>query len=154
MSNGWDWINRRGRFGGRRRSRICNRHSLDGSRRCSTCRKCHRQCVGGERLQLAALRKPRALAGDEACKHAGEKHTADGCDCVPLTCRNLGLIAGGTVAVDGSRMGAVNARDRNFTPTTIQRRMEQVDASIQRYLGISTPPTGSRARQLSCAPRG
>ena len=53
-----------------------------------------------------------------------------------LICRNLGLIAGGTVAVDGSRMRAVNARDRNFTPVTIRRRMEQVDASIARYLGM------------------
>ena len=53
-----------------------------------------------------------------------------------LLCRQLGLIAGGTVAVDGSRFRAVNARDRNFTPLTIRRRMDQVDASIQRYLGI------------------
>jgi transposase len=53
-----------------------------------------------------------------------------------LLCRNLGLIAGGTVAVDGSRMRAVNARDRNFTCLTIRRRMEQVDASIERYLGM------------------
>ena len=53
-----------------------------------------------------------------------------------LVCRRLGLIAGGTMAVDGSRLRAVNARDRNYTPTTIRRRMEQVDASIQRYLGM------------------
>jgi len=53
-----------------------------------------------------------------------------------LLCRELGLIAGGTVAVDGSRFRAVNARDRNFTPVTIQRRMEQVDASITRYLSM------------------
>ena len=53
-----------------------------------------------------------------------------------LLCRQLGLIAGGTVAVDGSRMRAVNARDRNFTAVTIRRRMEQVDASIERYLGM------------------
>src|SRR6188768_4306132 len=53
-----------------------------------------------------------------------------------LLCRRLGLVAGGTVAVDGSRMRAVNARDRNFTPATIRRRMEQVDASIVRYLGM------------------
>lgn len=53
-----------------------------------------------------------------------------------LLCRQIGLIAGGTVAVDGSRMRAVNARDRNFTPVTIRRRMEQVDASIERYLGM------------------
>jgi len=53
-----------------------------------------------------------------------------------LLCRNLGLIAGGTVAVDGSRFRGVNARDRNFTAVTIRRRMEQVDASIVRYLGM------------------
>jgi transposase len=53
-----------------------------------------------------------------------------------LLCRELGLIAGGTVAVDGSRFRAVNARDRNFTPVTIRRRMEQVDASITRYLSM------------------
>lgn len=67
-----------------------------------------------------------------------------------LLCRNLGLIAGGTVAVDGSRLRAVNARDRNFTPVTIRRRMEQVDASIERYLACSTPPTARRARRPCC----
>jgi transposase len=53
-----------------------------------------------------------------------------------VLCRELGLIAGGTVAVDGSRFKAVNARDRNFTPAAIRRRMEQVEASIERYLGL------------------
>jgi transposase len=36
--------------------------------------------------------------------------------------------------VDGSRLKAVNTRDKNFTPGAIRRRMEQVDASIERYL--------------------
>jgi hypothetical protein len=45
-----------------------------------------------------------------------------------------GLIAGGMVAVDGSRFKAVNTRDKNFTPTAIKRRLEQVDASITRCL--------------------
>lgn len=53
-----------------------------------------------------------------------------------LLCRQFGLVAGGTVAVDGSRLRGVNARDRNFTAVTIRRRMEQVDASIARYLGM------------------
>lgn len=51
-----------------------------------------------------------------------------------ILCRELGLIAGGTVAVDGSRFKAVNTRDRNYTPGAVRRRIEQVDASIQRYL--------------------
>ena len=49
-------------------------------------------------------------------------------------CRHLGLVASGTVAVDGSRFKASNTRDKNFTPGAIRRRMEQVDASIERYL--------------------
>ena len=49
-------------------------------------------------------------------------------------CRHLGLVASGTVAVDGSRFKAVNTRDKNFTPGAIRRRMEQVDAGIERYL--------------------
>ena len=49
-------------------------------------------------------------------------------------CRHLGLITSGTVAVDGSRFKAANTRDKNFTPGAIRRRMEQIDASIERYL--------------------
>ena len=36
------------------------------------------------------------------------------------------------VAIDGSR--PVNSRDRSFSRGSIQRRMEQVEASIERYL--------------------
>jgi hypothetical protein len=51
-------------------------------------------------------------------------------------CREIGLIAGGMVAVDGSRFKAVNTRDKNYTPGAIRLRMEQVDASIAQYLGV------------------
>lgn len=51
-----------------------------------------------------------------------------------VLCRSLGLISGGTVAVDGSRFKAVNTRDKNYTPNAIRRRMEQVEAGIARYL--------------------
>ncbi len=40
----------------------------------------------------------------------------------------------------GSRFKAVNTRDKNYTPGAIRLRIEQVDASIARYLGSSTPP--------------
>src|SRR5215831_9819755 len=53
-----------------------------------------------------------------------------------ILCRKIGLIAGGTVAVDGSRLKAVNTRDKNYTPGAIRLRKEQVDASIARYLGM------------------
>jgi hypothetical protein len=34
----------------------------------------------------------------------------------------------------GSRFKAVNTRDKNYTPGAIRLRIEQVDASIARYL--------------------
>src|SRR5262252_1519239 len=58
------------------------------------------------------------------------------CNRFVILCRGVGLIAGGTVAVDGSRFKAVNTRDKNYTPGAIRLRMEQVDASIARYLGM------------------
>ena len=38
------------------------------------------------------------------------------------------------MAVDGSKFKAVNNRDRNFTSAKVQKRMEQIEASINRYL--------------------
>jgi transposase len=49
-------------------------------------------------------------------------------------CRRLNLFAHAMVAIDGSRFKAVNSRDRSFSRGSIQRRMEQVEASIERYL--------------------
>jgi ElaB/YqjD/DUF883 family membrane-anchored ribosome-binding protein len=46
----------------------------------------------------------------------------------------VGLFAHAVAAIDGSRFKAVNTRDKNFTRASIQRRMEQVEASIARYL--------------------
>jgi len=51
-----------------------------------------------------------------------------------LLCRQLDLFSEAIVAIDGSKFKAVNNRDKNFTPNKIQRRMEQIDASIDRYL--------------------
>jgi transposase len=45
-------------------------------------------------------------------------------------CRQVGLLAGGVIAIDGSRFRAVNTRDKNFTPGAIRRRIEQVETSI------------------------
>ena len=49
-------------------------------------------------------------------------------------CRQLGLLAAASVAVDGSKFKAVNNRDRNFTRAKMQRRMEQIETSVARYL--------------------
>ena len=51
-----------------------------------------------------------------------------------LLCRKLGLLADAVVAIDGSKFKAVNARDKSYTEAVVQRRMEQVEASVARYL--------------------
>ena len=49
-------------------------------------------------------------------------------------CRRLNLFAHAVAAIDGSKFKAVNARDKNFTRAKLKKRMEQVEASIERYL--------------------
>src|SRR5277367_2123627 len=51
-----------------------------------------------------------------------------------VLCRKLGLFTRSVVAIDGSKFKAVNNRDKNFTMAKVAKRMEQVDASIVRYL--------------------
>src|SRR5712664_3106694 len=49
-------------------------------------------------------------------------------------CRRLKLFTGAVVAIDGSKFKAVNNRDKNYTVAKVTGRMEQVEASIARYL--------------------
>jgi transposase len=49
-------------------------------------------------------------------------------------CRQIGLLAAASVAIDGSKFKAVNTRDRNFTRAKVKRRMAQVEESVDRYL--------------------
>jgi transposase len=49
-------------------------------------------------------------------------------------CRDLALFSEAIVAIDSSKFKAVNSRDRNFTPTKIERRQQQIEESINRYL--------------------
>jgi transposase len=51
-----------------------------------------------------------------------------------VLCRQLGLLSEDLVAIDGSKFKAVNNRDRNFTSAKLQRRMQEIEASIDRYL--------------------
>lgn len=51
-----------------------------------------------------------------------------------VLCRELKLFTQAVVAIDGSKFKAVNSRDRNFTPAKIDRRVEQIEQSVQRYL--------------------
>ena len=49
-------------------------------------------------------------------------------------CRQMGLLATTTVAIDGSKFKAVNNRDKNFTRAKVERRRAQLEESVARYL--------------------
>ncbi len=67
-----------------------------------------------------------------------------------MLCRKLNLL-GDTLAIDGSKFKAVNNRDKNFTRAKMKRRLAEVEASIDRYLGEldnadqSAPPEDTRS---------
>jgi transposase len=56
------------------------------------------------------------------------------CSQFVMLCRQLNLLTEASVAIDGSKFKAVNNRDNNFTANKVERRREQIEASIERYL--------------------
>jgi transposase len=71
---------------------------------------------------IADFRKDNGVAIRAACRQFVE------------LCRQLDLFTLQVAAIDGSKFKAVNARDKNFTPAKLKARMDQVEASIARYL--------------------
>uniref|UniRef100_UPI0003B6AC5C IS1182 family transposase n=1 Tax=Halopseudomonas pelagia TaxID=553151 RepID=UPI0003B6AC5C len=67
-----------------------------------------------------------------------------------LLCQQLGLFGESLIAIDGSKFKAVNNRDRNFTSAKLKRRMEEIEASISRYL-ISLDAADQQDRPVSDA---
>ena len=49
-------------------------------------------------------------------------------------CRELDLYGRELIAVDGTRIKAVNNRDRNFTRATLKRDLQRIDDRLERYL--------------------
>jgi transposase len=49
-------------------------------------------------------------------------------------CRNMKVFSHAIVAIDGSKLKAVNSRDRNFTAGKIVGRRKQLEESVARYL--------------------
>jgi transposase len=51
-----------------------------------------------------------------------------------LVCKDLELLGGELVAIDGSPFEAVNSVSRNFSPRRLQERIADIEAQIQAYL--------------------
>src|SRR5213595_2733576 len=71
---------------------------------------------------IADFRKDNGLALRKVCARFVE------------LCREMGLLAMASVAIDGSKFKAVNNRDRNFTRAKVERRRAQLEESVARYL--------------------
>ena len=51
-----------------------------------------------------------------------------------VLCRKLELFGGQLLAVDGSKFGAVNARDQNFNAAKLEELIARADARLAEYL--------------------
>jgi transposase len=71
---------------------------------------------------IADFRKDNGPALRRVCAHFVE------------LCREMGLLATASVAIDGSKFKAVNNRDKNFTKGKVERRRAQLEESVARYL--------------------
>jgi transposase len=79
-------------------------------------------CLAPDFKTIADFRKDNGPAIRKACRE------------FIVVCGRAGLLTAATVAIDGSKFKAVNSRDRNFTQTKVAKRVEQIEASIERYL--------------------
>ena len=57
------------------------------------------------------------------------------CRALVMLCRKLNLFSDAFVVIDGSKFRAVNNRNKNFSKVRLKARLQQIDASIERYLG-------------------
>jgi len=71
---------------------------------------------------IADFRKDKGLALRKVCARFVE------------LCREMGLLATASVAIDGSKFKAVNNWDRNFTKAKVERRRTQLEAGVARCL--------------------
>lgn len=71
---------------------------------------------------IADFRKDNGVAIQKLCSH------------FVLLCRQAGLFAEAVVAIDGSKLKAVNNRDKNFTEHKLQVRLEHLQKSVGHYL--------------------
>ena len=51
-----------------------------------------------------------------------------------VLCRDLGLLGREMIAVDGTKIKAVNSRDRNFTKGKIARELQRCDKRLDKYI--------------------
>jgi transposase len=51
-----------------------------------------------------------------------------------MLCKEVGLLGGEVVAVDGSKFKAVNSGQKNFNAKKLEQRLKEIDHKVERYL--------------------
>ena len=51
-----------------------------------------------------------------------------------LVCKQMGLLGGELVAVDGSKFKAVNSGQKNFSQRKLEKRLKEINKKVERYL--------------------
>jgi hypothetical protein len=73
-------------------------------------------------------------------------------------CRNMDLLDGDVVAIDGSRFKAVNSKAKNYTRGKLRQKWGEIDKAIERYLGefkkAEPSAKGSLALQINRTTHG
>jgi transposase len=64
-------------------------------------------------------------------------------------CRQMGLLATASIAIDGSKFKAVNTRDKNFTRGKVERRRAQLEKSVARLRASRTMIVGAMKRSMA-----
>jgi transposase len=88
---------------------------------------------------IADFRKDNGLALRKVCARFVE------------LCREMGLLATASVAIDGSKFKAVNNRDKNFTRAKVERRRAQLEESVERRTRLAVLYDGLSADQFAAA---
>jgi transposase len=79
-------------------------------------------CLAPDFKTIADFRKDNGAAIRKVCRE------------FIVVCGRAGMLTATAVAIDGSKFKAVNSRGRNFTEAKVAKRLEQIEASIERYL--------------------
>jgi transposase len=51
-----------------------------------------------------------------------------------LVCKQMGLLGGELVAVDGSKFKAINSSQKNFSQKKLEKRLREIDKKVEHYL--------------------
>ena len=102
--------------------------------RIQSSRRLERECQRNVELMWLTGRLAPDLKTIADFRHDNGQAIRNVCREFVLLCRRLNLFTQAIVAIDGSKFKAVNAHDRNFTRAKVDKRVKEIERSIDEYL--------------------